>query len=157
MASIAAERKLNSDARDMNGAALIKAKCRSTQLADRSDYRERASLSPLGKLLGPCDSFRPMNSEGLRHTEEFEVVIMIAGADRRDAWVGPSPDLNREEERDTQSITRLFVPLRNLAFLTGNPGWQREYICIRRNSISAWADTAKREAQSTSGLSLDDN
>ena len=27
-------------------------------------------------------------------TEEFEVVIMIAVADRRDAWVGLSPDLN---------------------------------------------------------------
>ena len=25
--------------------------------------------------------------------EEFEVVIMIAASDRRDAWVGPSPDL----------------------------------------------------------------
>jgi hypothetical protein len=82
---------------------------------------------------------------------------MIAGADRRDAWVGPSPDLNREEERETQSITRLFVPLQNLAFLTGTPGWRREYTYIRRNSISAWADAAKREAQGTAGLSLDDN
>ena len=29
----------------------------------------------------------------LRFTEEFEVVIMIAVADRRDGWVGPLPDL----------------------------------------------------------------
>jgi hypothetical protein len=29
----------------------------------------------------------------LLFSEEFEVVIMIAVADRRDAWVGPSPDL----------------------------------------------------------------
>lgn len=32
MAIIAGERKHNSDARDMNGAILVKAKCRSTQL-----------------------------------------------------------------------------------------------------------------------------
>ena len=29
----------------------------------------------------------------LLDNEEFEVVIMIAGCDRRDAWVGLSPDL----------------------------------------------------------------
>jgi hypothetical protein len=29
----------------------------------------------------------------LRFTEEFEVVILIAVADRRDGWVGPLPDL----------------------------------------------------------------
>jgi hypothetical protein len=29
----------------------------------------------------------------LLFTEEFEVVIMILGCDRRDAWVGLSPDL----------------------------------------------------------------
>ena len=29
----------------------------------------------------------------LRFTEEFEVVIKIAVADRRDGWVGPLPDL----------------------------------------------------------------
>jgi hypothetical protein len=29
----------------------------------------------------------------LPFTGEFEVVIMIAGCDRRDAWVGLSPDL----------------------------------------------------------------
>src|ERR1700693_2901134 len=31
--------------------------------------------------------------------EEFEVVIMIAVRDRRDAWVGPSSDLNFDCER----------------------------------------------------------
>jgi hypothetical protein len=35
----------------------------------------------------------------LLFTEEFEVVIMIAVKDRRDAWVGPSPDLNIDYER----------------------------------------------------------
>jgi len=29
----------------------------------------------------------------LLFTEESEVVIMIAGCDRRDGWVGPSSDL----------------------------------------------------------------
>jgi hypothetical protein len=47
---------------------------------------------------------------------------------------------------------RLFVPLQNPVLLTVPLYWQREYICIRRNSISASVDEAKREAQSTLSL-----
>ena len=41
---------------------------------------------------------------------------------------------------------RLFVPLQNPVLLTVPPCWQREYICNRRNSISANLDGAKRKA-----------